>query len=42
MRGAIAKDVNLDVQIFRPQQRQNLLETIISSNKYYKSCKCLK
>ena len=39
MRGSIAKDVNLDVQIFRPQQRLNLLETIINSNKNYKSSK---
>ena len=36
MRGSIAKDVNLDVQIFRPQQRLNLLETIINTNKNHK------
>lgn len=29
-RGAIAKDVNLDVQIFKPQLRLNLLETILN------------
>ena len=35
LRGAIAKDVSLDVQIFRPQHRLNLLETIIANNKRY-------
>lgn len=32
-RGAIAKDVNLDVQILRPPTRLNLLETILQGNK---------
>ena len=29
VRGPIAKDVNLDVQIFKPKVKQNLLESII-------------
>ena len=33
LRGAIAKDVNLDVQIFKPKVKQNLLESIISGRK---------
>ena len=32
-RGAIAKEVNLDVQIFRPQQKFSLLDTILQVNK---------
>lgn len=32
-RGSIAKDVNLDVQIFVPQQKMNLLDTILSGGK---------
>jgi len=32
-RGPIAKDVNLDVQIFVPQLKQNLLETILSGGR---------
>ena len=36
-RGAIAKDVNLDVQILRPPTRLNLLETILQGNKRQQS-----
>lgn len=39
-RGSIAKDVNLDVQIFVPQQKMNLLDTILSGGKSRPS-KCL-
>lgn len=33
VRGAIAKDVNLDVQIFKPKVKMNLLESIITGRK---------
>ena len=33
IRGPIAKDVNLDVQIFKPKIKQNLLESIITGRK---------
>lgn len=33
LRGAIAQEVNLDVQIFKPKVKQNLLESIITGRK---------